>query len=118
MLEPSHATCTPPANVMYADCRAVALFAGQNCEPIVATERSLVNGGRITVDKEAVGSTPLTCRVSWYEPKKNILSFFIGPPIVPPNWFCFRGGRGCLAAFRKKALALKMSLRTNSQASP
>ena len=23
--------------------------------------------------------------VSWYAPKKNILFFLIGPPIVPPN---------------------------------
>src|SRR5262249_46257536 len=118
IFDPSHATCTPPANVRYLDCVAGSLFPGQNCEPIVACERSFVSGGRMTVDNEAVGSRPFTCRVPWYEPKKNSLFRLMGPPSVPPNWFCFRVARDCPAAFLKNELALKMSLRRNSQASP
>src|SRR3981189_2192587 len=118
MFEPSQATCTPPANVKYAGFAAGVLFAGQNCARMVAAERSSVSGGRMIVDNEAVGSSPFTCLVPWYEPKKNNLSRLMGPPKVPPNSFCFRVVLGCPVAYRKNALALKMSLRTNSQASP
>src|SRR3977135_254621 len=113
MFEPSHATCTPPANVKYAGFATGVLFAGQNCAPMVAAERSLVSGGRMIVDNEAVGSRPFTCRVPWEEPKKTNLARLIGPPKGPPNWFCFKVALGCPVAFRKNALALKMSLRTN-----
>ena len=37
---------------------------------------------------------------------------------MTPNWFCFKWDFGCPAVLRKNALALKMSLRTNSHRSP
>ena len=37
-----------------------------------------------------------------FEPKKkNVLSFRMGPPIVPPNWFWIRGTRASPAWFEK-----------------
>jgi hypothetical protein len=42
----------------------------------------------------------------------------IGPPVVAPNWFCFRFGLGWPVVLRKKSFALKMSLRRNSHSAP
>src|SRR6476646_9928921 len=43
--------------------------------------------------------------------KKNSLSFLIGPPRLPPNWFCRNGG---LEEPSKKLRASKALLRRNS----
>ena len=53
-------------------------------------------------------------RVPWYPKKPKTLSFLIGAPIVPPNWFLF--SVSLVAA--KKSRASKSPLRTNSNASP
>src|ERR1035441_6216695 len=43
--------------------------------------------------------------------KKKVLFLFTGPPVVNPNWFCWKG-----AFFTSKKLrVLKSVLRTNSQ---
>ncbi len=39
---------------------------------------------------------PCLTRRPSYEAKKNVLSFLMGPPRVPPNWFCWKSGRGVL----------------------
>ena len=103
-------TAGPPA-------RRREWFAGQNCAASVAADRSSASGGRIRFDTD-VGSSPFTCRVPWYDPKKNSLFFLTAPPAVAPNWFCFRFGFGCPVALRKNALALKTSLRRNSHRLP
>ena len=36
---------------------------------------------------------PCTTRRPSYEVKKKVRSFTIGPPKVPPNWFCLSSGR-------------------------
>ena len=48
------------------------------------------------------------------EPKKNSLSFLIGPPKVPPNWL--RLMASCCGA--KKLRALRSPLRRYSKAEP
>ena len=92
-------------------------LAGQNCAASAEAERSSVSGGRTGLDVEVV-SRPLICRVPWKELKKKSLSRRMGPPSVAPYWFCLRFGFGWPVELRKNVLALKMSFRTNSQASP
>src|SRR6476659_277560 len=46
-------------------------------------------------------SSPLICRVPWYEPKAKRLFLMMGPPRVKPNGFFFRDARGFFARIRK-----------------
>src|SRR5690349_25077106 len=50
--------------------------------------------------------------------KKNVLSFLIGPPREPPNWFWIRGARTLPARLKKKFFAFRSLLRRNSYAEP
>src|SRR2546422_11177110 len=48
-----------------------------------------------------VGTTAIVVSLrAWrnpsYAPKKKVLSFLIGPPRTPPNWFRRKGGRSAL----------------------
>src|SRR5271169_6061754 len=51
-----------------------------------------------------------------YAAKKNVLSFLIGPPNVPPNWFWWKSGFG--ATVNVNGLALRSVLRKNSYTLP
>src|SRR5579871_1780692 len=73
IFDPSRATATPPCCPLLPP----------NSAPSAAADRSLVRGGRNTDADPAVDS-PLRCCVPWYEPKKNVLSFLIGPPKTNP----------------------------------
>src|SRR5271167_2473924 len=57
----------------------------------VASRLESVRPGRVgTPLNEPLRASLIRC--PWYEPKKNILSFLIGPPTVPPNTLRWRGG--------------------------
>src|SRR5215468_5133019 len=56
--------------------------------------------------KDLLNSSSLT--------KKNSLSFLIGPPRLPPNWFCLNDG----LTVSKKFRASSALLRKNSYADP
>src|ERR1700735_5368045 len=66
ILEPSQATCVPPANVVVL---ATGLFGGQNAAPSAAAVLTLPNcAGRVTVEGPWL-STPSTWRVCWNDRK-------------------------------------------------
>ena len=46
------------------------------------------------------------------------LFFLMGPPKLPPNWFCRNSARPMPALFAKKSLAFSLSLRKYSYAPP
>src|SRR5437867_3561751 len=57
--------------------------------------------GRIPCLAATVGTTANVVSLrDWrkpsYPPKKKVLSFLIGPPRTPPNWFRWNGGRSAL----------------------
>src|SRR5438874_10866743 len=57
--------------------------------------------GRIPSLAATVGTTAIVVSLrDWrkpsYPPKKKVLSFLIGPPRTPPNWFRWNGGRSAL----------------------
>src|SRR5262245_25475681 len=57
--------------------------------------------GRIPRLAATVGTTAIVVSLrAWrnpsYPPKKKVLSFLIGPPKTPPNWFLRKGGRSAL----------------------
>src|SRR5581483_9523898 len=54
------------------------------------------------------------CFVPWKEKKKKFRFLLIGPPIVPPYWFLWNGGRFA----EKNDRASKTVLRTNSNNEP
>src|SRR6266849_8545684 len=68
------------------------------CVPITA-EGSKGDAEKSPARSAAVGTTtgsdeiPWTTRRPSYDAKKNVRSFTIGPPNVPPNWFCLSSGR-------------------------
>src|SRR5206468_2999017 len=88
----------------------------------------VVAGSKIIVDrrekspclKAAVGTVILVkaaapfIDVRWISKKKNVLFFRIGPPTVPPYWFCRRFG----TVWAKKLPAFSASLRQNSNSVP
>src|SRR5262249_42598444 len=58
-----------------------------------------------------------------YAPKKKVLSFLIGPPRTPPNWFLRNGGRSAfpspsLSSKSKMVRASKALFRKNSKSVP
>ena len=53
-----------------------------------------------------------------YAPKKNALSLTMRPPMVPPNWLIWPGGRGRPWARRFGFIALSDSSRKYSNALP
>src|SRR5580704_8105515 len=62
MLDPSHATCTPPAKLAVF---TTGLFWGQNAAPSAAADRLFVScDGRLTV-AEPSAATPFNWRVPW-----------------------------------------------------
>src|ERR1700686_2882336 len=85
------------------------LIAPENGDP---DEKSPLLSSAPVGTKTDCESMPLTIRRPSYEQNMNVLSFFIGPPKVPPNWFCLNPGFG--AGEKVNAGALRTSLRKNS----
>src|SRR5919197_5694043 len=74
----------------------------------VTEARSAAVGTRVEL---TVGAT---CRNPSHEPKKNVLSFRIGPPKVAPYWLRCSGVFGAPDLLVKKSAASSASLRRNS----
>src|SRR4029077_14399208 len=55
---------------------------------------------------------------NWKSPKKNVLFFHTGPPIVAPYWFWAKCPRGTPLRLLKKEFASSELLRRYSQTSP
>src|SRR5260370_11123176 len=81
-------------------------------EKVAPDEKSPLLSSAPVGTKTDCESMPLTVRRPSYDPKINVLSFLMGPPNVPPNWFCLNPGLG--AGEKVKARAFRTSLRKNS----
>src|SRR5207249_6627179 len=82
----------PPAAVLHpgrafkVSAKNWSLSMPKNVEP---PEKSPMRSLAVGTATESEGMPRRTRRPS-YDVKKNVWFFFIGPPNVPPNWFCLK----------------------------
>src|ERR1700690_2968677 len=97
MFDPLQATCTllrlgAPAVAAWSRVTP-GLLAGQIAAPRAALKAVVFSrgpagiGAKVTPVEKPCEATPFFWAVSWKERKKKSLSFLIGPPNTPPNWF-------------------------------
>ena len=101
--------------------RGQRLLEGSRVRAVPARENGKLKGNRRTL-----AARPFFCESSWKEPKKKSLSFLMGPPNTPPNWFwsstcrlfCCTPFSTWVFSLRKNSLASRTVLRKNSNTSP
>ena len=94
MIAAAYGSIRPVGIVLFANGRPVS---GSRTDEVKTPARSSAVGTRVR------RVTPRVIRVPSKSPKKNALSFTIGPPRLPPYWFWSLAGFAALARTEKKS---------------